>query len=365
MQSPKSVVSVIVPVYSGRDYLEELALVITMVRKDWSDANYPIEIGELIFVDDGSKDGSADILEKLAEQSWIKVITLSRNYGQHAATAAGISYSAGDWVATIDEDLQHDPQLFLAMLERCVKTSADIVYVKSREGVHKSAFRDLASRAAKTGMAKLTKNPNIQNFSSFRMMRGSIARSMASMSSFDSYLDIVFSWYSSRVETLEVDLVDRRYVNTGNSGYTLRRLLSHARRLIMTSDVKIIRYAATLGALLLTGCLALILYLLAVKVLFPDSILAVGWTSLMLTTLGIGGGIAMVLSIIAEYIAILVQHTHGKPTFSIVDRNGDKALRVFFENLHSVAKAQISTVDGQIEPEQPISEKTLSGDADV
>lgn len=334
-------VSIVVPVYAGKLYLEKLTDAVAAIRRDWQDAKYPIHVAELIFVDDGSSDGSSDVLKKLGTQDWVKVITLSRNYGQHPATVAGISYSSGDWVVTLDEDLQHDPKHILDMLKTCVEHQADIVYVKPKEWVHKSAFRDLSSRGAKALISYLTNNPNTRYFNSFRLMRGSIARTAASIASHESFYDVVLSWHSDRVVPYQAQMVDQRYVEDGASGYTVRKLLSHARKLIMTSDVKILRGIGLIGGLLLSAILILLVYFTAQKIFFPETIQVQGWTSLMLVTLSTGGVLAVLLSIIAEYVANLVQHMHGKPTFSVVDRSTDEPLCAFFSHLNSgPAKAE-------------------------
>jgi glycosyltransferase involved in cell wall biosynthesis len=127
-----------------------------LVRRDWDANDYIIRISELIFVDDGS----SDVLQTLNDHPWIKVVTLSRNFGQHPATVAGISYSSGDWVVTLDEDLQHDPAHIFDMLKACVAQHADIVYAKPKAWVQKSAFRDMSSRSAKAIIAYMTNNPN-------------------------------------------------------------------------------------------------------------------------------------------------------------------------------------------------------------
>ena len=200
------------------------------------------------------------------------MITLSRNYGQHPATVAGISYSSGDWVVTLDEDLQHDPKHILDMLKLCVEHDADIVYAKSKEWVHKPAFRGLSSRCAKALVSYMTNNPNTRHFNSFRLMRGTIARTAASISSHESFYDIVLSWYSDRVIPFQAQVVDQRYVEDGASGYTLHKLLSHARKLIMMSDVKVLCGVGLIGGFLLGVCPVLLIYFTTQKVFFPETI---------------------------------------------------------------------------------------------
>jgi len=111
--------SVVVPVYSGEAYIEKLAAQL-LEFKIMLETHYEhIRLGEAIFVSDDAIDSSPDILNQICEKyDWINVLHLARNYGQHPATIAGILHSSGDWVVTLDEDLQHPPSKILALLDR-------------------------------------------------------------------------------------------------------------------------------------------------------------------------------------------------------------------------------------------------------
>ncbi|ELO1774988.1 glycosyltransferase [Vibrio fluvialis] len=324
-------VSVVVPVYAGEKYLASLVNEVEKVRQSWMTEDYPCYISELIFVDDDSKDGSREVLKTFEHLEWVHLITLARNYGQHPATAAGISYSSGDWIVTLDEDLQHHPKHIIDMLKIAVNESADVVYTNSTEAVHQSPYRDLSSKYYKKMMMYLTKNKHISSFNSFRLIRGNVGRSAAAVCSHDGYLDIVLSWFTNKVSVHKTAMVDQRYVETGSSGYNLSRLISHARRLIMTSDAKLLRVAAIFGLVMLAVSVAMAFYILLSKAFYPESIGVTGWTSQIVTTLFIGSGLAITLSVIAEYLAVVVQHIHGKPTYSVVDRSKDEIVREFFK----------------------------------
>ena len=104
--------STVTPVYAGEEYLADLVAKLSQLREHWLKEGAPTRLVESIFVDDGSVDQSSQVLLKLAEKhDWVNVISLSRNYGQHSATVAGICHTSTDWVVTLDEDLQHDPGL--------------------------------------------------------------------------------------------------------------------------------------------------------------------------------------------------------------------------------------------------------------
>ncbi len=325
-------ISIVVPVYSGALYLEELTNKIREIRQSWSEKEYPFNIQELIFVDDSSVDGSADILAELSQVGWIDVLYMSKNYGQHAATVAGISYSSGDWVVTIDEDLQHDPNRVLDMLKMCVMTKSDVLYCRPTTKVHESFFRDMSSKITKKVTSWITKNPNIVMFNSFRLIRGSIARQAASVFTYDGYFDVILSWYTNRVSCLDTEMTDQRFIGEGKSGYNFRKLMSHGRKLIMTSDAMLLRGAAYLGLLVFLCCIILTVFFLITKMFFPENIAVEGWTSQIITTLFVGSGGVLILSLMSEYIVMLSKHVHGKPPFSVVDRKGDNILKEFFQN---------------------------------
>src|SRR5262245_33636812 len=103
-------VSIVVPVYSGTKYLSDLVQELQKLRDRWADEQAPMCIAEIMLVDDAAIDDSPALIDRLAKQgSWITAIHLVRNFGQHAATIAGILHTSGDWVVTLDEDLQHPP----------------------------------------------------------------------------------------------------------------------------------------------------------------------------------------------------------------------------------------------------------------
>ncbi|MGE3892532.1 MAG: glycosyltransferase, partial [Steroidobacteraceae bacterium] len=129
--------SLVVPVYSGAAYLADLVEEIAALRRRWEAAGVRILISEALFVLDGPVDESATVLADLAARyPWVRRVELSRNYGQHSATVAGILYSSGDWIVTLDEDLQHRPQQIEQLLIAACAERADVVYALPRQWVH-------------------------------------------------------------------------------------------------------------------------------------------------------------------------------------------------------------------------------------
>lgn len=320
-------ISTITPVYRGASTLRDLVLAINEFREGLKKQNSPVQLTESIFVDDGSQDGSGNVLNELKKEfEWVHVVTLSRNFGQHPATIAGILYSSGDWIVTLDEDLQHHPKYIDVMLKKAVSKSSDIVYAKPINPVHESFIRDFSSKSFKWFLSKITGDKNIPLFNSFRVIRGDIGRAASAISIDQTYFDVALSWFTKRITTESVELKDLRYIKTGKSGYSLKSLLSHARRLLQTSNLKIVRIGAYIGFLaMILGILASFITLIE-KLFFPELITADGWASLIISILLLGGLNAFLIGLALENISILIMQSHGKPKYFEINRESDLIL---------------------------------------
>jgi glycosyltransferase involved in cell wall biosynthesis len=319
-------VSVVIPVYSGEDHLEELTTRLDQLRGDWVDRFQDVRLHEAIFVDDGCVDGSAEILAVLsARHEWLQVVTLSRNFGQHPATSAGILYSSGDWVATIDEDLQHRPEDIEHLLYSAATNGADVVYGQPLGPVHGS-WRDAMSRFYKKLLAIITGNSVITQFSSFRVCRGPVARAAASVSGHETYLDVALTWFTDRFVSEGLAMVDQRYQESGKSGYSPLKLLAHARRLLISSHSRIAGLGVLVGVTAVLLAFLLTLRVVVGRVTGTEAVYVPGYASLMVVTLVFGGILALMLVGITEYVTNIALHTQGKPTFFAVDRSGDERL---------------------------------------
>lgn len=320
-------VSVVVPVYSGEDHLEELVARLGRVRASWATQFTTLELAEVLLVDDAAIDGSAAVIRRLQSQfDWVHGITLSRNFGQHPATIAGVLHSQGDWVATLDEDLQHDPAHLELLLRRALHLEADVVYGEPTGSVHGAARRDLSSRFVKRTLAMLAGEPSIALFSSFRMCRGPVVRAAASICGYETYFDIALTWHTDRFATQPVEMVDERYQSRRRSGYRLGTLASHARRLLISSRPKVLRLAGVVGMISVVA--AAFFAVRAVIQALAGSLGSdvPGWASTFVGLTSLGGLTIVMLVLVLEYLLGIVLHVQGKPTFFVVDRSGDREL---------------------------------------
>jgi len=321
--------SIVVPVFRGEATLVELVAELAQLQSKLNSTNSSLDFFEAIFVDDGSTDGSADELVQIAAtHDWVRVVTLAKNFGQHPATMAGVLHSGGDWVVTLDEDLQHRPAYVIDMLRLALGDSLDVVYAQPLQAVHQSAYRDSSSRAFKWLISKVSGDSAIRSFSSFRLMRGTIARAASAVAGHQTYFDLAVSWFTDRIGSLPLPMADVRYQSTGFSGYRLHSLLSHGRRMLLSTDIKVLRLGAATGAAAMLMSMLVTVYVVVARVFFPAAVTVSGWASVMVAVLFLGGLIALLVGMLLESSSVMLLQSHGKPTFFEVDRSSDDALLV-------------------------------------
>jgi len=330
-------ISTITPIYGGAAYLKDLVRELEEFRNYLIDHNIDIRLVESIFVVDECIDNSREVLYEAAQdRDWVNIIELSTNFGQHPATIAGILHSSGDWVATLDEDLQHRPKYIIRLLKTAIDNGADICYAAAEKNVHKSVVRDALASYFKKITARLLNNKSIPLFNSFRIVRGDIARAASAICRHETYLDIAFCWFTNRICCTKVSMTDLRNQNEGGSGYSLMGLVRHSKRMVMSSKIGLLRIGILVGLIAFTLSLALSAYALYSSVFHHETMLIRGWASTILIILFFSGLICLLLGFILESVSDLVITSNGKPTFFVVDRSKDVQLKEILKNLSDV-----------------------------
>jgi undecaprenyl-phosphate 4-deoxy-4-formamido-L-arabinose transferase len=310
-------VSIVVPVYRGEQSLPALlAEILPAARSASTPSGLPYRVIEVILVHDCGPDRSDLTIEALAaKHDFVRPIWLSRNFGQHAATLAGMAGAAGDWIVTMDEDGQHDPAFIGTMLDTAEAGAHRVVYASPMNRPPHGFVRNLASRAAKRVAASFIGEREFGQFNSFRLVDGEIARTLAAYCGHGVYLDIALYWITSRIGHCPVRL---RMEADRPSGYSYVRLLGHFWRLVFTTGTRPLRVITVAG--FLSVVLALVLSLWVVYAKFTEGIAVQGWASLLIIVATFSGCILVALGVIAEYLAVTMGIAMGKPLFVVSTR---------------------------------------------
>jgi undecaprenyl-phosphate 4-deoxy-4-formamido-L-arabinose transferase len=270
-------------------------------------------VSEVVLVYDVGPDLSDVTIRTLADRyDYVRPVWLSRNFGQHAATLAGMSSTSADWIVTMDEDGQHDPQAIGSMLDTALSTGSPVVYAEPSNRPPHSFFRNVSSRLAHWSARIMGVGPQF-SFHSFRLVLGEIGRGLAAYCGESVYLDVALTWVVGRTATCQVAMREER----GNrSGYSPRRLASHFWRMVLTSGTRPLRLVALFGALLGLGALVLTAWVIWSRL--NNEVPVQGWTSVMVILLVTSGGVLFSLGILAEYLAIASKSAMGKPLYLVV-----------------------------------------------
>ncbi|MGW0179628.1 glycosyltransferase [Nocardia sp. NPDC003345] len=309
-------VSVVVPVYRGEQTIAGLVRELDRFATPTTTAGgLRFRIDDIVLVHDHGPDRSDLVLRHLgSEYPQVRVIWLSRNYGQDAATIAGLAAARGRWVVTMDEDGQHDPAHIADFLDTAHRERADLVYSRPTNTRPHGPLRNLTSRGAKLVLATLFAFPASTRFESFRLIRGDIGRRLAEVAANGAYLDVALTWVVGRTATAPVRL---RSEGRAESGYNYRRLFSLFWKMVLCSGTRGLRVVSLLGlTLALTGAVlaAVIIHAALTGDDNPE-----GWASIIVVLLLCSGALLFSLGLIAEYLGVVLHILVGKPLYLTVD----------------------------------------------
>lgn len=308
-------VSVVIPVYHGESTLPSLIEELAQLHKPQvSPHGQPFLISEVLLVWDRGPGGSDAAIRLLDEQyDWVRPVWLSRNFGQHAATLAGMTSSGGEWIVTLDEDGQMDPAFIGGMLDAAYERKAQLVYAQPTNPPPHGALRNAGSRLAKGLFVRFLADKSFEEFNSYRLVLGEVGRSVAAYTGAGVYLDVALSWVVADVTTHPVTM--RREGREANN-YNYRRLFGHFGRLIISSGTKPLFFVTFIGMafVILGGLAALWVLYQSIAVDLPVS----GWASMFIALMVVGGAVMMSLGIIAQYIGAATNMSLGKPLYVVV-----------------------------------------------
>ncbi|GAB3280403.1 glycosyltransferase [Microbacterium lacusdiani] len=308
-------ISVVIPVYQGERTLPGVVGELRPLTQGFRTPGGRLaRVEEVLLAHDRGPDRSDAVIRELASgDEWITPVWLSRNFGQHAATLAGMAASGGEWIITMDEDGQHDPADIGVLLDAALDEQADLVYGAPVNRPPHGLMRNTASRASKRVLQTVFGGGNAAEFNSFRLVLGEIGRSVAAYAGTGVYLDVALGWIAARTATAPVTL---REEGDRRSGYSYRRLFGHFLRMVLTSGTRGLRIVTLTGTSVFVAGLLFALYLVIARL--AGVVNEPGWTSLMVVLLLGIGVILVALGIIAEYLGVAVSTALGKPSYLIV-----------------------------------------------
>jgi len=297
-------ISIVVPVYNAESSLQPLIIRLTLVLDQMG---LPYEI---LMVNDGSRDGSWEEIQRLAEKyATIHGINLMRNFGQHNALLCGIRSAKNEVIVTIDDDLQHPPEEIPNFINK-LSEGYDVVYGIPKKMPH-SWWRNLTSRAAKRLLSMVIGLKTVREIGSFRAFRTDLRRAFADYRNPGIIIDALLAWGTTRFTSILVDEAPR---DQGSSNYNFSRLFSLVFLILTGYSTMPLRFASLLGFSLTLFGLVTFIYVLVISITQGS---LPGFPFLASTILLFSGTQLFALGIFGEYLARIFDRSMDRPAYVI------------------------------------------------
>ncbi|WP_380167458.1 glycosyltransferase [Jannaschia sp. R86511] len=300
--------SVVVPCYRS---VETLAGLVEGVHAELGRPGSGVDDFELVLVVDGSPDSTFALANDLARRfPRVRVLMLSRNYGQHNALLAGIERASFEVVVTMDDDLQHRPDQITRLVEPLQDPLVDLVYGVAVTEEH-AFWRSLASRAVKRGLA-LAGVDNASDVSAFRAFRTELRHGFPEAADAFASVDVLLSWTTVAVTRVDVQMDQRE---AGESAYGLRKLMRHTLNMVTGYGTLPLRLVTVLGVV----CAVLGAVLLATVLVgyFVGSTTVSGFTTLASMIALFSAAQMLSIGVLGEYVGRLHFRSMHKPTYVV------------------------------------------------
>ena len=309
-------VSIVVPCYNEEGVIAETHRRLSQVLN----AQAGLEV-EILYVDDGSRDKTWDILQTLPSTTnvTVRALTLSRNFGHQLAVSAGIERAKGDAVVLIDADLQDPPEVVPEMIREW-QNGWDVVYGVRTERDGESAFKRATAAMFYRLINRLSEVPIPVDTGDFRLMDRKVVDALMAMPEHDRFIRGMVSWLGFRQKPLPYKR-DARWA--GETKYPLSKMIKFALTAISSFSTSPLKIASWVGFATSGVAVFGMLYVLGLR-LFTSTWVE-GWTAIMLAVLFIGGIQLLVLGIMGEYIGRIYGESKRRPLFLIREERVQQA----------------------------------------
>ncbi len=303
-------VSLVIPMYYEEEVAKECYNRVTKVLSSLQNYTY-----EIVFINDGSKDKTLEILEEIARKDTnVKIISFARNFGHQCAVTAGLQYVTGNAIVIIDADLQDPPELIPDML-KLWENGNEVIYGKRKTRDGESKFKLLTAKMFYQTLNALSDVDIPKDTGDFRLVDKKVVDVINSLPEHNKFLRGLFSWAGFKQTPFEYERKERF---AGKTKYPLKKMLKLASDGIISFSTKPLKIVGGLGILSMVISVFILIYAI-LSFIFHLHNLTAGWTSLMVTMTFLSGIILISLWMIGEYIARIYDEVKGRPQY-IIDK---------------------------------------------
>ncbi len=301
--------SIIIPVFNEEKNINSLLKRLLPSVKNY---NY-----EIIFIDDGSKDATAEIIKQKSKiNKRVKLISFLRNFGHQQALTAGYENAKGDCVISLDADLQDPPEIVPQMVKKWQR-GAKVVYAKREKRAVDSFFKKQTAQLFYRLINFLSDTPIPENIGDYRLLDRQVVDFLNQLPERSRFLRGLVAWPGF---TTDYVYFEREKRFAGRTHYTLSKMLNFALDGITSFSVKPLRLAVYFGFIIgILGFLGVI-YAVYRRLFLPHEYWVTGWTALFVAIMFLGGIQLVTLGILGEYLGKVYQEVQGRPRFLVKEK---------------------------------------------
>ena len=306
----KKKISVIVPCYNEEEILKDFYHKTINVLEKANKYEY-----EIVFIDDGSKDKTLNILKEMKKTNKkIRIISFSRNFGKEAGIYAGLQNSTGDLIVVMDADLQHPPETIIEMIKE-IEEGYDVVTTirKNRKG--EPAIRNFFSRLFYKIMQKFDGIDLKQGSQDFRMMTKQVANAILELKEYNRFSKGIFNWVGFNVKYIEIDNIERK---KGNTKWSFYKLFNYAIEGFVSFTTTPLKISIILGIIISIVAFISVITIILQTVIFGKDV--PGYASIITSVLFIGGIQLLSIGILSEYTSKIYLEIKDRPKYIVKEK---------------------------------------------
>lgn len=310
-------ISIVVPCYNEEAALPYLLPELRKVADSMS-ASGALSF-EFLFIDDGSKDATLDLLRTFAKEDIrVRYVSFSRNFGKEAAMYAGLQHARGDYVAVMDADLQDPPSLLPEMYEAIRSGAYDSVATRRIDRRGESPVRSFFARCFYKIVNRISEADIMDGARDFRLMKRRMVDAILAMSEYNRFSKGIFGWVGFRTKWLPFENVERV---AGETKWSFWKLFKYSIQGIVAFSTAPLAFASVIGLLACATAVIMIVYVVTKTLLFGDPV--GGWPSMACIVLFMGGIQLFCIGILGQYMAKTYLETKNRPIYIVGETDED------------------------------------------
>lgn len=316
METEKKI-SVIVPCYNEAAVLPEFYKEITRtLNQKMNCVDY-----EVVFVDDGSVDGTGELIEKLSEEdSHVEYVSFSRNFGKESAMYAGLKYAYGEYTVIMDADLQHPPEYIPEMFRSMQSGEYDMIATKRACRGNESKLRSVCSEMFYKLMNKISGINIENNVMDYRMFNKKAKEAILNLTEYNRFSKGIFEWIGFRTLWLEIEVHDRI---AGESKWSFKKLLSYSIEGCVSFSTTPLHFSSLVGIIFCMAAFGMIITMVIQALLYGIS--GTGFATIICLLLLTGGIQLFCIGILGQYVAKDYLQNKQRPIFIVQNSSKEEA----------------------------------------